>query len=187
MIALRAVWLWVRRRVEVPAGARVLRGRSGSLAVPIAFLVATLIELVVLHLLIPWEWLRWSLAAATIAGLLPVLGSVAAPRVYPSYLLGDQLVLRSAGRLAATVAVGDIARVTPRKRYSPTFPEIADGVLSLADGDGTTVEVDLRTAVTARLTGMFPGMDRDGEVTTVRLSLESPPELIAVLSEHPQR
>lgn len=181
MISIRALVLWILRRTDVPVGGRGFAPAPGALAMPIAFVVAALIELVVLHLLIPWEWLRWTLAALTVISLVPILGSVAAQKVYPHVLRGGDFLVRSGGRPIASIPVADIAAVVSRHRYSPTEATVTEGALILPTGDGTNVEIDLRRPVTVRLRGLLPSMTSAGEVTTVRLSLETPADVIAAL------
>lgn len=185
MIAVRALWRWMRRRPDIPVGYRGFAPPPGALAMPLAFTVAALVELVVLHLLIPWEWLRWTLAILTIVSLIPLLGSVAAQRVYPHLLGEGTFLVRSGGRMAATIPVADIAAALPRRRYSPTEAMVADGALILPTGDGTNVEIDLSRPVDARLHAPLPSMRGAGPVTTVRLNLERPADLITALASRP--
>src|SRR5699024_7929669 len=61
---------WVARRPDVPDGAVAIGYSRGTLGVPVALVIAALIELVAVHLLIPWPIVRLVLDLLGIYGLL---------------------------------------------------------------------------------------------------------------------
>lgn len=169
----RALWMWARRRCDVPPGAVALHAGRGTVALPAAFAVATIVELVALDLLLPWLWLRVAVAALSLWSLLILGGFVALGRTRPHYLLGDTLVLRRSGSTVASVELAGIAAVVRRRRWSPTSPTVEDGRLALPNQDGTCVDIVLHDPVPARI----PAWPRRGpvqDVDTVSLHLDDP-------------
>lgn len=173
--AVRALWLWACRTTDVAgSGHRPLRAAAGTLALPLAFVAATLIEVVVLHLLIPWAWLSVVLGVLSLWSLLLILGAVAGDIAYPHYLTDRELVLRRGGRRVAVVPLDRIAAVTAHRRYNHTGTVVEDGRLFLAGPDGTTVDLTLRDEVDVRVESMLPGGRFAGTVRRISLYLDEP-------------
>lgn len=172
---VRALWLWARRTTDIAdSGYRPLRAAEGTLALPLAFVVATLIEVAVLHLLVPWAWLSVVLGVLSLWSLLLVLGTVAGDIAYPHYLTDRELVLRRAGRWVAVVPLDRIAAVIARRRYEHTGAVVAEGRLFLAGPDGTTVDLVLHDEVGVRVESLLPGGRFAGAVRQISLYLDEP-------------
>lgn len=182
----RALWLWARRRCDLPPGAVPLHAGRGTVALPAAFAVATIVEVAVLDLLLPWLWLRIVVAALSLWSLLMLGGVVALGRTRPHYLLGGALVLRRSGRTVAALDIADIAAVVRRRRWSPTSPAVHGRRLVLPNQDGTCLDIDLRAPVTAVLPA-WTARGRGGrQVDAVSLHLDDPALLaVAVRSAVP--
>lgn len=74
----RSLWLWSRHRTDGQGpGVQAVGHAHGSLGVPLAFGVLTVVEAIAIHLLIPWAWLRTVILVASIYSLILVLGVVA--------------------------------------------------------------------------------------------------------------
>ncbi|WP_459547453.1 hypothetical protein [Nocardia sp. X0981] len=171
----RALWFWARRTTDIAeSGYRPLRAAEGTLALPLAFVVATLIEVVVLHLLVPWAWASVVLGVLSLWSLLLVLGAVAGDIAYPHYLTDRELVLRRAGRRVAVIPLDRIAAVIARRRYDHTGTVVDAGRLFLAGPDGTTVDLVLRDEVDVRVESLLPGSRFSGVVRWISLYLDEP-------------
>ncbi len=182
----RALWMWARRRCDVPPGAVALHAGRGTVALPAAFAAATVVELVVLDLLLPWLWLRVAVAAASLWSLMMLGGAVALGRTRPHYLRGGMLVLRRSGRTVAAVDLTDIAAAVPRRRWSPTAAAVGDGRLALPNQDGTCVDILLRAPIPARLPA-WPRREAVQHVEAVSLHLDDPEILVSAVSDRGAR
>lgn len=147
---------------------------SGAFTLPAAFTAATVIEIGILHLLVPWAWLRWALAVVSAASIVMLFAVLAKDVRNPHRLIDDRLVLRRFGKVVAGIPVVEIARVGGGRRYGPTEPEMGDGELCLPNQDGTNVELLLRRPRTATLAGFAGRPGRSAEVTKVRLYVDDP-------------
>lgn len=181
MRAYLSVWRWVRRRTDVPQDGLPLVAHQGTLAIPGAFGVATLVELVVLHLVLPWPWLRLLLAVVSIWSLVALLGSIAIHRVHPHYVTDTHLVLRQSGSTVLSLCRNDIASVALILRFSETTPTIRDGRLFLPNANGTSVDITLRGQVDAQLPALIPKYRHAGSVSHVSLCLDHPADFVALI------
>lgn len=141
---LAALARLVGRRPDVPDGARPIGYWRATLAVPLALAAACLIELVALHLLVPWPLGRLILDLLGLYGLLVVLGMLASRITRPHLLTADTLILRQGPHVCATVPRHAIVTARPARRLSPTSPEINDeATLTLPGPDGTCLTLTL--------------------------------------------
>ncbi|WP_280396507.1 hypothetical protein [Nocardia carnea] len=177
------LWLWLRRTTDRDSRAQQpLTSARGVLALPSAFLVATLIEVVVLHLLIPWVWLTITLAVLSLWSLVALFAVVVADIVYPHYLTGQEMVLRRSGRVVARVPLDRIAAVAECRRYNQTAPAFEDGRLFLAGPDGTTTDLTLRDPVAVRIDSLLPSARIAAETIRLSLFLDDPTVLRRALN-----
>ncbi|MGW0003737.1 hypothetical protein ACWDT6_07835 [Nocardia grenadensis] len=174
----RGVWLWLRRRTDCDGREREpLPGTRGALALPLAFLAATLLEMAVLHLLIPWTWLSISLGVLSLWSLLLLFAVFVADIAYPHYATDRALVLRRGGREIATIAFDRIAAVTEHRRYNHTGTALDGDRLFLAGPDGTTIDVTLREPADIRVESPVPSGRISAAVTRISLFLDNPEQL----------
>ncbi|MGW5387398.1 hypothetical protein [Nocardia sp. NPDC003963] len=176
--AYRGIWLWARRRTDCDGRERrPLPGTQGVLALPLAFLAATVLEMTMLHILIPWLWLNALLGVLSLWSLLLLFAVVVADIAYPHYATDRALVLRRGGREVATVAFDRIAAVADHRRYNHTGTALDGDRLFLAGPDGTTVDVTLREPVDIRVESPLPSGRIAAAVTRISLFLDDPAEL----------
>lgn len=94
---LRAYWclyLAIARKRRVPDGAQSFGYSKGSLTFPTAIVVVSTIELGVVHLLVPWTWLRIVLLVLSVWGVLFIFGLFATRIVHPHIVTDESLQLR---------------------------------------------------------------------------------------------
>lgn len=181
--AYRALWLWIRgRHSGVEPGAIVLGAHKGTLVLPAAFAVATVVEVVVLHLLLPWMWLRVSLAVVSVWSMVALFGYLAIHRTNPHYLTDTSLVLRQSGSVVAVVDRVDIESVTVGRRFTETAPAIKDGRLYLPNADGTNVDLTLARPVPARLPALLPSRRITEQVSRISVYVDEPTRMHAMLT-----
>lgn len=176
--AYRAVRLWLCRRTDCDGREHEsLPGTQGVLAMPLAFLAATLLEMAVLHVLIPWAWLSISIGVLSLWSLVLLFAVFVADIVYPHYTTDRALVLRRGGREVATIALDRIAAVAEHRRYNHTGTALDGGRLFLAGPDGTTVDVTLREPVDIRVESALASGRICAAVTRISLFLDDPAQL----------
>lgn len=175
-----ALLRWLLRRRDIPAGAEPWG--YAQLVTPVMWLwvFGSATELVVLHLIIPWEGVRLVVDIISAWGLIWMLGTLAAYRIRPHLLLGEQLRIRSGVYHELTVPLSAIATATAREADLPSSVfslQIQDDELSLG--------VSGRTNVILTLKAPTPITTAKGvlHATTVRLWADQPRELVARLEK----
>lgn len=149
---------------------------------PVAFAGATVIEIVVLHLLLPWMWLRVSLAVVSVWSLVALFGYLAIHRTHPHYLTDRSLALRQSGAVVAVLDRTDIESVTVGPRFTETAPAIKDDRLYLPNADGTNVDLALARPVLVRLPALMPSRRIAEEVSRISVYIDEPARMRALLA-----
>lgn len=169
---------WVRRRPDVPAGTAGFRYVGAVLPVLWTFIVLSAVEVVVVHLVLPWPAVRLVLDVAGIWGVLFMLGLTASLTVKP-HLVGETgLRVRHGVTVDVLVPWEAVAAVTHRERgreksRAVQLDHTDDGdVVSVVIGNRTNVDVALREPLVLRLP------DGPRTVTAVRLAADDPRALV---------
>ena len=169
---------WILRRPDIPGDRRALGYARGTQAVPLLLAGVCAVEVVVVHLIVPWPPVRLALDVLGVYGVLAVLGMSAAQAVRPHLLdsrsLGLRFGLHDCGELTRA-AVADVRPLHRMEHTSPVF-ETIDGVpaLTLAGSFGTNMCVDLATPVTLSLRIWPWSRPRSRSVERVLLHLDDP-------------
>ena len=145
----RALWRWVSRRPDVPSDA-VAFAYIGAVALLLwVIIVVSAIELVVLHLLLPWETVRIIADVLSLWGLLWMLGFMASFRVYP-HLVGDSgLRVRHGAGTDLTIPWDAIATIGVRERSRDKsrtlqlYPDEHGTVLNVVIASRTNLDLTL--------------------------------------------
>lgn len=173
--AYLALWQWIRgHHSGVAPGAIVLGAHRGTLVMPVAFAIATVVEIMVLHLLLPWMWLRVSLAVLSVWSMVALFGYLAIHRTNPHYLTDRSLVLRQSGNVVAVIDRADIESIGLGPRFTETAPTIKDDRLYLPNADGTNVDLALARPVVARLPALMPSRRISEEVRRISVYVDEP-------------
>lgn len=179
----RSLWLWARHRVDGQGpGVHAVGYARGSLGVPLAFGVLTVVEAIAIHLLIPWAWLRTVVLVASVYSLILLLGFVASRIVHPHLLTSSQLTLRSGAHTVATLDRAALTRVVRARRHQPTYPTETDGQLYLPCQDGTNIDLHLTGPVPAHLPGLLARQRRRVTITVASIHLDDPHAFLDVIA-----
>ena len=149
---------------------------------PAMFGVVTVIEMVVLHLLIPVLWISAVVAALSVASLVVLASTVALARVHPHVLSPTTLTLRTSGKVVATVNRATIVSARIHRRYGVVSPALDGGRLVLPNQDGTTVDIDLSCATTVIVPAPLKRWRVDGSADSFGLQVDDPAALVAALT-----
>ena len=180
----RSLFRWVTRRPHVPAGAMPF-AYIGAVAVLLwAFIVVSAIELVVLHVLLPWETVRIIVDILSLWGLVWMLGLTASFQVYPHLVRDCGLRVRHGAATDITVPWDAIATVGVRERSRDK-----SRALQLdRDEQGTVLNVVMasRTNVDVTLARPLVLPLRKGEesVTGLRLYADDARGLVSRVRQH---
>ncbi|SDD58935.1 hypothetical protein [Nocardioides lianchengensis] len=170
----------VRRRPDVPPGTTPVRYVGAVAALLWGITIVSAVELVVLHLIIPWHAVRLAADVVGIWGLAWCLGMTACHYVYPHLLDDAGLRLRTAKRTPAVeVPWSQVAAVVvaEKGRESSRSLQVEDGVLHVVVGSRTNVTLRLAAPLVVEVRGASYGV---GEV---RFFADEPREVVAAIRE----
>lgn len=178
----RVLWWWVRgHRVGVRPGTVAVGYSRGTMAVPLAFVVATIIEIGVLHLVVPWGWMRWTLLVLSLYSAAQLLAWSADRVVHPHLVTETEFVVRSGRRIVARVNRENVRRCVRRRRFQPTEAGVDGDVLFLPGPDGTELEVVFDQVVDVSLPAFFEHRRRTVTVRRIALHVDDPSAACSVL------
>ncbi len=179
----RALALWTRgQHAPIAPDSTVFTATRGTLGLPVMFGAATAIEMVVLHLLLPWLWLSALVAAASVTSLMVLASSVALSRAHPHVLSPEALVLRMSGTVVARVDRANISSVRIHRRYGVVSPALDGGRLVLPNQDGTTVDFELSAAAEVVLPALLKRWQISGRARSFGIQVDDPAALVAALT-----
>jgi hypothetical protein len=148
-----------------------------------AFIFVSLIELPVVHLLLPWQAVRLIALVLSVWGLLWMLGFLASMKVFPHLLDDDGLRVRHGTTVDIHIPWEAVASVASRRGSVPTRKTVSversdDGaVVNVAVLKQTKVDVVLHRPTTVDLP------DGAEEITGVRLYVDRPRPFVATARE----
>lgn len=175
----RALWLWMRRKPDAPAGHEILT--YGSEIKPIMWVMVFLVplEILAVEFLIPWPLVRTILLILSVYGTVWVLGFIAALSIRPHTVGNGKVMLRFAHftQIAIPLELVESVRANRHSGYRRAV-QIDDGVLAMPIGDSTTISLKLREP--------YPVSPKPGkptqEVREVRFAADKPREAVSVLT-----
>lgn len=169
----------LRRPLRIPAGSEPITARDGTLAIPMAFGVLTLVEVVALHLVLPWPELSAALTLISVYGLLLMLGVIASRWEHPHYVAATSLVLHNGAHVVADIPYEEISYVISVLDGSVTSPTIDHGIARLATMHGCSVAVGLHSPHPVVLSGSR--RSRAHRVSEIRFAADEPSDVVEML------
>lgn len=179
----RALARWLARRPDVPAGATGFRHVGVILPVLWTFIGISAVELVAVHLLLPWPGVRLVADVLGAWGLVWMLGLTAALSIRPHVVDGSGVRIRSGTAAEVFVPWDAVAAVAVRRRMREKSRGVqldrgdAGTVLNLVAGSQTNVDLALR-----RPLDLAPPDGRE-TVSAVRLYCDDPKAFVAAARE----
>lgn len=172
---LSSLLLWVRRRTDVPDGAVAFSYGRDARVTSWAMLAASLVETAAVHLLLPWPAVRLVLLVAGVASIVLLLAVLADTAVRPHLLTDHHLRLRAGSRLTVDVPLHVVTTVGRRRHEAGQAVELVDGVLVVASGQQTDVELQLDPPQHWTVDG------RTGPVERIRFAADAPADVVAAV------
>lgn len=175
----RSLFRWVTRRPDIPRDAVAFTYVSPVAALLWVFVVVSAVELVTLHLLLPWETVRLIADILGVWGLVWMLGMLASFRVYRHLVSDSGLRVRSGVSFDFTVPWDAVATIAVRERGRDKSRALqidrdADGtVLNVVIGSRTNVDVTLGRPL------VVPLRKGDESATEIRLYADDARELVS--------
>ena len=167
----RSLFTWVLRRPVTTTVEEVPVGYS-QLVAPVMWLwiFGSAVEVVVVHVLLPWDSVRTAALVVGVWGLLWMVGLLASMRAYPHLLAPEYVRVRQGPRVDLRVPWTEVQTVVARRRELPSSiravqVQEVDGRtdLHVAVGGETNVSLVLRRPLGLRTPG--------GVVTADQVSL----------------
>lgn len=137
--AFAALLLLLGGKRRVPPGAIPFGYTRGTMTLPLVLIVLSAVELVVVHFLVPWDWLRLLLLILTIWGVLFMLGVLALRVVHPHLVHEGRLHLRWGRDSVLATPLVNIRRAVRLVNHAHTQPEIIGQRLVLTAFQSTNV------------------------------------------------
>ena len=177
----RSLFLWVTRRVPGRRpGVETFAYSRDIVPILAAISAVSTVELVVVHVLLPWETIRLIADVISIWGLLWMLGLLASLRVFPHLVADDALHVRYGTTVDVAVPWEAVASVTARRRGGVTSRKsvwVDGAVVTVAVLKQTRVDVVLREPTRLELP------DGPETVTEVRLYVDNPRAFVTAARE----
>jgi hypothetical protein len=179
----RALWWAVRGRTDVAPGDVPVPYVGPDRVMLWTVSVLGVLEIAVVHVLVSWPWLRWSLFAVGVYGLVSFVAFDRTLRQHPHLLRAGELVLRFGHFRSVRVPLDGLASV--RKHVLNTHRrtvDLDDDGLALSFMGGTTVELRFSPAAEVVVDGAthsltrvsFAADDPQGAVTLLRSRIGVP-------------
>ena len=162
----------VLRKRQVPRGSQWFGYTRGSMAFPTVMIVLSLVELVIVHILVPWVWLQVVLLVLAIWGVLFLLGLVATRVVHPHFVADETLHLRWGHRTVLSAPLTSIVSAVPHANHKHTQPQIEGESLILSQFQSTNVIIKFAEPVAAAAPVSKKELPEDFHATEVLLHVD---------------
>jgi Bacterial PH domain len=180
----RSLFLWMTRRIAGQGpGVRPFAYSKAIVPVLAVFIFVSVLELPVVHLLLPWDSVRLVAVVLSVWGLLWMVGYLASMKVFPHLLDDDGVRVRYGTNADIAVPWEAIASVRARRRSVATGKHLVvertedATVLNVAVFKQTKVDVVLREPTTLELP------EGPEEITEVRLAVDDPRAFVSAACE----
>jgi len=137
--AFTSLFLVIGRKRQLPPGAEPFGYTKGTMTLPAVLTVLSLVELLIVHILVPWPWLQIVLLVLTVWGVFFILGFFASRVVRPHFVTADRLHLRWGHKTVLTSPLANILSVARRTNHAHTQPQIEGNRLVLTQFQSTNV------------------------------------------------
>lgn len=122
---------------------------KGSLAMPVAMLIVTAIEIAVVHFLVPWVWLKVILLVLGVYAAVFVIGIFADRKLHPHELSDEGLKLNWGQTEVLTTALANVVEVRKQSVHKYTYTTVDGSTLVLTALSSTNIAVDFDAPVSA--------------------------------------
>lgn len=182
----QSLGLLILGRRRVPAGAEPFGYTKGTMTFPLVMVALSLVELVVVHILVPWHWLRIVLLVLTVWGVLFILGFFASRIVHPHFIANGALTLRWGQQTVLTAPRSHIASAAAHTNHVHTQPHIDGETLTLTQFQSTNVLIRFTEPLPAAAPLAKKHLPPDFHALEVQLYVDDPGGLLHALEPEPE-
>lgn len=147
--AYQSLALAIFRKRRVPTGTTPFGYSKGTMTFPAVMIGFSVVELVVVHLLVPWQWLQILLLVLTVWGVLFIAGYLASRFVNPHFLANGKLHLRWEHKTVLVTQISNIQSVVRHANHAHSYPTIEGERLVLTQFKSTNVKLTFTDPVPA--------------------------------------
>jgi hypothetical protein len=177
----RSLFRWVTRRPVTPSTDVEAVGYSQAVTpIMLLWIFASAVEMVVVHLLIPWQTVRIILLIISAWGLIWMVGFLASLKVYPHLLSDATLRVRHGATVDIAIPLDAIASIVAQRRDLPSsirtlqFRETKSGIdLQVGVSGEVNVHAVLRHPMTV------PTPKGDKEISELSFWVDDPRAFVA--------
>lgn len=180
------VWMylyrWMVRRRPLAPNEFSYRSRSIIGGLMAVFLITGPVEILLIELLVPWEWVRWTVLILGLYGAIWIAGLYASMRVRPHLLDASGLRLYHGLLAEGFVPYTDISEVQQGRRPVRSRSE---GLMHVPQESATYLPVGGRTDITLRLNrpvAVEGLLSSAPPATTIHLAVDDPSRFTDVLN-----
>lgn len=181
---IRSMWglcLVIAGRKRVPARATPFGYTKGTLVMPAVLLVLCMGELLVVHLVVPWQWLRLVLLVLTVWGTLFILGFFASRAVNPHFISAGALHLRWGHKKVLTTPLTNILSAQRHTNHTHVQPFAQGERMVLTQFRGANVRLRLEEPVEAHPPLSKKDAIAGFKASEVQLYVDDPDALLTAL------
>jgi hypothetical protein len=187
MALWRSLFRWILRRSPVPdSGTRAFGYTGVVLPIMLVFIILSTVELPILHLILPWQTVRYLALALGLYSLLWMIGLLASLRVHP-HLVGERgLRIRNGISLDILLPWDAIGGLRARFRSQ----EPGRSVRTEETGSGTRLQIGVAKQISVEVTLRQPvavplsGGRMSEPVSEIWFYADEPDALVAYARSH---
>lgn len=181
-----SLFLLIRGKRLAPSDSTTFGYNKGAMTLPLILVALSVGELAVVHVIVPWTWLRITLLVLTVWGMLFIGGFFAHRVVYPHFIAGDTLHLRWGRQTVLITDVSNIASATLQVNYAHTQPHAEGTRLILTQLQSTNVLIRFAEPVAAAAPVSKKTLPADFHATEVELYLDDPDSFLRLVRSTPE-
>lgn len=175
---------WLRgRKIGVDSITRGFSYAKGTLSIPFAMGVVTIIEAGVIHLLIPWTWLRILLLVASVYALILLTGVFAARIINPHLVGSHFLTLKWGHTTVLETPLHNVSSVRRASNHKHTQPAIDESLLVLTSLTSTNVRIVLKEPVSAHPPIAGKQLPENYEARELDIYVANPEEFVGYVEQ----
>ncbi|GAA4785898.1 hypothetical protein GCM10025785_05220 [Corynebacterium canis] len=166
---------WLRRKINAPADAVTFKYGTEQRAIFIVLILVSIVEIVVIDLIVPWQTVRTIIVVVSIYGAIWLFLFFKSFRINPHYIDDRELVLRVGLLAELVIGLQHVKQVrAAHKTWGNKFLSIEAGRAVIKHGSDTNIEIVLREPVS--------GIAKDNAepVDHVYCAVDNPQEFVEI-------
>lgn len=172
--SFQSLVLLIAGKQRVPVGAIPFGYTKGTMTFPGVMVALSVVELVVVHILVPWQWVRIVLLILTVWGVLFILGLFATRMVYPHFVTDDALHLRWGHQSVLVTSRMNVIAAHRHANHAHMHPHVTGEQLILTQFQSTNVRIRFAKPVRAAPPISKKYIPTDFHTSEVQLHVDDP-------------